>query len=113
MIAFCERHTPRREARYPITSPLRFRTEEDGAWYAGTTVNISARGLLFRTAHTPSSGAIELRIALTCEEAPTGAYISCSGRILRTTQVSSSGDVLVAVAIDQGHLRPAARDTPR
>jgi hypothetical protein len=98
----------RRSPRYPITAPVRFRTE-DGEWVEGTTVNICARGLLLRTRFVvmpPTS--LQLRIALTGDSA-SGAHVACSGHVVRAEQPPDIDEALVAVTIDDFQLRPAAR----
>ena len=100
-----DRGGARRAARYPIAAPLRFRVD-GGVWHDGITVNISARGLLFQTVHATSvCSAVDMRIALPTDRPPAGAHIACSGRVVRTTKAPHDGEMLVAVAIDQGHLR--------
>jgi hypothetical protein len=108
MIDFVDGKAARRARRYPITAPLQFRAPDD-AWYEGTTVNIGARGLLFRT-HivVPVSSLIELRIALSAEGPTTGPHIACAGRVVRSEPALAAGDTYLAVAIDQVQLRPAA-----
>ena len=106
MVGF-DRGGTRRAARYAITAPLRFRAD-GGVWRDGITVNISARGLLFRTVHATSvCRAVEMRIALPTDRPPAGAHIACSGRVVRITEAPHDGEMLVAVAIDQGHVRPS------
>jgi hypothetical protein len=101
----------RRSPRYPITTAVRFRTE-DGEWVEGTTVNICARGLLIRTRAAPlPSTLLQLRIALT-GDATSGAHVDCSGRVVRSVSQPDEGDALVAVTIDNFQLRPAAKTPP-
>jgi hypothetical protein len=93
----------RRAPRYWISSPLTFR-EGLGPWHQGTSVNICARGLLFRTRKAmPVSSEIDVHLTLAG-----GAAIRCSGRVVRAEQCVSTGESLIAVAIHRFKFRREA-----
>ena len=108
MIDFVDGAAARRARRYPITAAMEFRAAGD-TWYEGITVNIGARGVLFRTRNSmPISTRVEMRIALSPEGPTTGAHIACTGRVVRSERTPAAGYAYLAVAIDQVQLRPAA-----
>lgn len=94
----------RRTPRYPIAVPVRFR-ERGAGWEDGTTMNIGADGLLFRTQAAPAPAALlELLIALMGSFS--GPHVECSGHVVRSAPSPEDGDgVLVAVTIDRFQLR--------
>lgn len=108
MIDFVDGAAARRARRYPISAAIEFRASDD-TWYEGITVNIGARGVLFRTRNAmPISTRVEMRIALSPEGPTTGPHIACTGRVIRSERATTTGDAYLAVAIDQVQLRPAA-----
>lgn len=103
MVDLTGHDTPRRAPRYWISSPLTFRASE-GPWHEGTSVNICARGLLFRTTEALRvSSAIDVQVTLAA-----GAAIQCSGHVVRTERCARTGESLVAVAIHRLKFRREA-----
>ena len=78
-------------------------------------MNVSRLGMLFRTAEAapPVATVIQLRMALSCDRRWEGAYVACTGRIVRAVRRPASGDALVATTIEESALRPAGcQDAP-
>ncbi len=86
----------RRAARYVAQLPVRYRWQDDKAWFNGMTANISTTGLLFaldyadtRTIHdrpAPPDNPLRLAIEIrTTPESQLPASISCSARYVRTS----------------------------
>ena len=108
MIDFVDGAAARRARRYPITASLQFRGA-DHTWHEGMTVNIGARGVLFRTEIAmPVATLVEMRIALSAEGPTNGPHMACTGRVVRSERAAAGEDAYVAVAIDQVQLRPGA-----
>lgn len=104
-------HPERQLRRYSIHSRVQFRGN-DGTWHEGVTVNICARGVLFRTSEAmPVSSALDLYIALPHGTAGV-THVRCSGRVVRIEPSLETGDALMAVTIDQFQLRRAGTDPP-
>jgi hypothetical protein len=100
----------RRAPRYAIVAPVRFRGGA-GAWLEGTTVDIGRLGLLIRTRYPvpPPGTALQLRVALKAGGVRRGAYVACTGRVVRVDPRPGEGEVLMAVTIDEFQIEPAAR----
>jgi hypothetical protein len=100
----------RRATRYEIQAPVRFRTA-CGDWREGTTVNIGRVGVLIRTSDPlPLATVMQLRVALATDRAFAGAYVACSGRVVRADPSAVENETLMAVTIDDFQLRPAGCD---
>jgi hypothetical protein len=101
--------TRRRAPRYDIEAPVRFWVC-DGPEREGTTVNVGRLGMLFRT---PDGGAlpiatvIQVRMALSAGLRWAGAYVACTGRVVRAVPSPLAGETLVAATIDESALWPA------
>lgn len=101
-------HPERRARRYEIAQPVRFRTPE-GRWVNGTTVNMSATGVLIRTRHALAPATeVVLQIALSGDASFRSPQIGCSGHVARTEPIPGSDDVLLAATIDNFQLRRAS-----
>jgi hypothetical protein len=89
----------KRSQRFAIGLPLRYRQKGTVEWLEGTTVNISASGLLFRCASvvepkTAVEVALVLPVAIPGE---TAAEIVCQGTVIRNaTLANGSKPPLVA-----------------
>ena len=98
--------------RYDIATTVQFRTA-NGEWRSGTTVNIGRLGLLMRTnSAPPPSTVLELRVTLTTDRTRPGAIVAGCGHVVRVDPSSITGDMLVAVALDDFRLEPAAHAGP-
>lgn len=98
----------RRGPRYAVESPVRFWTS-DSETGEGTTVNVSRLGMLFRTTEsaTPApSSVIQIRMALSTGGWH-GAYVACTGRVVRAVRAPFPGEVYVATTIEESAIRPA------
>ena len=93
--------------RYDIVTPVQYRPA-GGEWRNGTTVNIGRLGLLMRTSSSlPPATVLELRVALTTDRTRPGAIVAGCGHVVRVEPSSITGQMLVAVALDDFQLRPA------
>ena len=102
-----------RAPRYVMNAPVQFRVQS-GQWFDGTTVNISALGVLIRTTHAQTPPApVELKIALTGADSSPHAHVTCAGHVVRCEPDRHRGDALVAIAIESFRLRDvsATEDT--
>ena len=98
--------------RYDIATKVQFRTA-NGEWRSGTTVNIGRLGLLMRTCSAlPPSTVLELRVALTTDRTRPGAIVAGCGHVVRVDPSSITGEMLVAVSLDDFRLEPAAHAGP-
>jgi hypothetical protein len=96
---------PRAE-RLAIGAPVAYRSIFDDSWQAGTTVNISRTGVLFRPPDGASPPAADLQLVIYLSRAPLevdGAAIPtpdlyCGGRVARTADLG--GQPVVAMQID-------------
>ena len=96
----------RRAERLRIGAPVAYRSIYDAAWLAGSTVNISRTGVLFRPADGVSPPIADLQLVIYLSRAPLvvdGAQLPtpdlyCGGRIARTADHDSQP--LVAMQID-------------
>jgi hypothetical protein len=96
---------PRAE-RLRIGAPVAYRSIYDDAWQAGSTVNISRTGVLFRPADGASPRAADLQLVIYLSRAPLvveGAQVPapdvyCGGRVARTAAVD--GEPVIALQID-------------
>ncbi|MGH9344414.1 MAG: PilZ domain-containing protein [Terriglobia bacterium] len=80
-----------RAQRFAVEIPIRYRETGSADWQEGTTVNISASGILFRSARsfrprTALDVALTLPVAIS-GEAP--AEIGCHGAVVRVVRDSS------------------------
>ncbi len=96
--------TPRAR-RFPIQTPLQYRASGSTGWSAGTTLNISRSGVLFRAAgEIELATMLEMRIVFPAEitrAAP--ANVVCLGRVVRSEH---AGDLVsVAAAIVKYHFQ--------
>ena len=92
--------------RYDIATKVQFRTA-NGEWRSGTTVNIGRLGLLMRTCSAlPPSAVLELRVDLTTDRTRPGAIVAGCGHVVRVDPSSITGQMLVAVALDDFRLEP-------
>ena len=95
-----------RAARLRIGAPVAYRSIYDETWRAGSTVNISRTGVLFRPADGASPHAADLQLVIYLSRAPLvvdGAHVPtpdlyCGGRVARTDAVE--GEPVVAIQID-------------
>jgi hypothetical protein len=102
----------RRAPRYSIVAPVRFRSGR-GEWLDATTVNIGSLGVLVRTGFPQLLTApLEMRIDLSHNHTFVGSVVVCRGRVVRT-EPSASGEVLMAVTIDEFQFQPAIDMTDR
>jgi hypothetical protein len=96
---------PRAE-RLPVGAPVAFRSIFDETWQAGSTVNISRTGVLFRPGAGASPQAADLQLVIYLSRAPLdvdGAAVPtpdlyCGGRVARTAMVD--GQPVIAMQID-------------
>lgn len=96
----------RRAPRYSIVAPVRFR-RGGGEWLDATTVNIGSLGVLVRTGFPQVLTApLEMQIDLTQNNTFAGSVVLCRGRVVRT-EPSASGEMLMAVTIDEFQFQPA------
>jgi hypothetical protein len=100
----------RRAPRYAIEAPVRFWTC-GGEVCEGLTVNVGRFGMLVRTAGpVPAvAAALELRMVLTTDRQWSGAYVACTGHVLRTVRAPAGGG-LFALTIDDFALWPGGTD---
>jgi hypothetical protein len=111
MIDLADTPSQRQSRRYPISSMVRFRGT-DGGWHDGTTVNIGARGLLFRARVTvPVASQIDLQIALQ-RGAEISAHVLCSGHVVRAEPAAGADEMLLAVTIEHFQLQRTAPRSP-
>lgn len=93
-----------RAQRFLLETPIRYWANEAGDWEEGKTVNISATGVLFRTAR-PSRPPAGLRFTLTLPEVvfgEAGAEIRCRGKLIREVIRSSPDEMpMFALSIDR------------
>ena len=84
-----------------IAAPVRYRVDH-GEWLSATVIEIGRLAVVIRTPHDPPPlyTAVELRVAIAREDAPAGREIACSGRVVRISGSSRTGERLIAVAID-------------
>ncbi|MGH9354285.1 MAG: PilZ domain-containing protein [Terriglobia bacterium] len=91
-----------RAQRFAVEIPVRYRETGSVDWQEGTTVNVSASGILFRSAQslrprTALDVALTLPVAIS-GEAP--AEIGCRGTVVREVRDSSHHEVpMLAVSI--------------
>jgi hypothetical protein len=83
-----------RPKRFGIELPVEFRTHDSNRWWQGTTVDISANGILFRSLQrVPPKMPVDVRFqlppALTGERA---VPLLCSGYIVRSVEAQSPRD---------------------
>lgn len=98
--------------RYDIVTPVQYRPA-GGQWRDGTTVNMGRLGLLMRASSAlPPSTVLELRVVLTTDHARPGAIVAGCGHVVRVDPSSITGEMLVAVALDDFRLEPAAHAGP-
>ena len=103
----------KRAQRFTVEIPIRCRVKGESDWERGTTVNISATGILFRIkqAWKPRT-ALEVMLTLPVAisgEAP--AEICCRGSIIRKgAAASASRPGLVAIAIERYRFSHRAGD---
>ena len=96
---------PRAE-RLRVGAPVAYRSIYETAWQAGSTVNISRTGVLFRPADGASPPAADLHFVIYLSRAPLvvdGAQVPtpdlyCGGRLARTADLD--GQPVVAMQID-------------
>lgn len=91
-----------RAQRFAVEIPIRYREKGSVGWQEGTTVNISASGILFRSKRFWRPRTV-LDVALTLPVAISGespAEIGCQGSIVRKATASgNSKTLLLAVSI--------------
>lgn len=96
---------PRAE-RMRVGAPVAYRSIDDSAWRAGSTVDISRTGVLFRPTDGAVPPAADLQLVIYLSRAPLevdGAIVPtpdlfCGGRVARTTEID--GQPAVAMQID-------------
>ena len=78
-------HWQPRAQRFPIETEFRYRVEGETGWRAGTTVNLSHSGLLFRVSQELKPRTVlEMKILFTAEmTGDTPASIHCWGPVAR------------------------------
>jgi hypothetical protein len=98
----------KRAQRFSIELPLRYRQKGTKEWLEGTTVNISASGVLFRCASAVEpKTAVELALALPVAiPGETAAEIVCHGMVVRNASVIDGPNPVLVAAIFQ-HYRIA------
>lgn len=94
----------KRAQRFTVEIPIRCRVKGESDWQRGTTVNISATGILFRIKRTwKLRTALDVMLTLPVAisgEAP--AEICCRGAIIRkAAAASASRPGLIAIAIER------------
>lgn len=91
-----------RAQRFAVEIPIRYREKGNTDWQEGTTVNISASGILFRSKQSWRPQTV-LDVALTLPVAISGespAEIGCQGHVVRKATASgNSKTLLLAVSI--------------
>jgi hypothetical protein len=103
-----------RADRLRVGAPVAYRSIYDEGWHAGSTVNISRTGVLFRPTEgdTVSAGDLQLVIYLsrtTLEVAgatPLTHDLYCGGRVARTAEVDGQPAVAVQIEFEWAEAPP-------
>lgn len=90
---------PVRSQRFAVDVPLQFRSPEDEQWWPAHTENISATGILFRSAKTiPPLTPIELKFQLGVGDGR--VVMKCSGMVARVVDMQAvSEEACVGVSV--------------
>ena len=93
----------RRAKRYPIMTSLLYRSHSESEWHAGSTVNFSHTGVLFR-ADGPLprvGGAVDLIVTLPLNGMTLQPHVRCTGHVVRVIDEDlAGGRRAVVVEID-------------
>jgi hypothetical protein len=96
-----------RAQRFQLRIPLRYRSEADGDWHRGASINISRSGMLFHGEHWVEPRA-RLEMALFLPQQPgadRAAELVCRGTVMRSERSGiEKGDPLIAIVISHYRL---------
>ena len=108
-------HHTQRANRFTMDLPLRYRSAREDAWSYGVTLNISASGVLFRSARALDQATpMEMQVVLP-GDGQGGARILSRGAVVRSVTPGNPADHhLVAVSIETYDLvhTPAPEPAP-
>jgi hypothetical protein len=99
----------RQSERFPIRVQVRYRAFGENDWHLGTTENISAAGVFFRSKQSAELHKhVELDFVLRSgQNEPYGTRVVCLGEIVRTEiQIESRGLCILAAKIEDYRLLP-------
>lgn len=94
------KYPPVRSPRFPVDVPLEVRSGDETQWWPARTENVSATGVLFRSANAiPPRTPIELKFQLGVGD---GAVIlTCSGTVARVAdKKAAGGEAYVAASLN-------------
>jgi hypothetical protein len=93
------RREQRRAQRFPIVASMVFRPRGETTWLAGSTLNISRAGVLFRTGSSrPSPGSeVEFVIALPVDGVTPPTEVWCTGHVVRRQGRDAGGSVAATI----------------
>ena len=95
--------------RFPIRTPILFRSWNEVDWHHGTTENISSSGVYFRC-EQPAEYGMRLEVGFVLPSAlrgGSGARVACTGEVVRVEQSQETGvSPALALRIMFSQLRP-------
>ena len=91
--------TPRAE-RFPLIRPIQYRVAGEQWWGRGVTENMSATGVLFRSARPIHIGT-DVDVDVVMQEGLPGRHILCRARIVRASApLEASAEWLLAASME-------------
>lgn len=90
-----------RAKRFAVAIPVRYRRSKSAEWREGTTVNISASGILVRASDSskpPATLDFALALPVVAQGEP-GAEIRCHGSLVREVEDADHEETIFAVSI--------------